>query len=276
MALTEDGREATRDPGSQPGTLLWIGPTAHPEFSDAFRYCRSSVAQIAVRRSESEAIRRPAGFVRRIIFARPNRRIPKRSVCDAFQALYCDARGLAIGGSLCDGEPRTGSAWPLGDSIRFSRWSQALPAWLSPCGVSCPAGMTPMSAGQSIAAQSLLVVSDRFEMAEPWLVLADRLFAHSTWHRRYVPVLHRRFDTVLWDDSAAPPVAADAWRSRLCGPGLSGSESGESRRGDAPPRHFWMAYQPSVESAAAARAGGISVVLTKPVLVDHLLAVAVS
>jgi hypothetical protein len=134
--------------------------------------------------------------------------------------------------------------------------------------------MSRKSAVESFSDQSLLVICDRFEMAEPWLVLADRLFAHSTWHRRYVPALHHRFDTVLWDDSAAPPVAADGWRSRLCG-----SECGEwreRRRGNVLPRHLWMAFQPSVESAAAARAGGISVVLTKPVLVEHLFAVAVS
>jgi hypothetical protein len=274
MALTEKGHGIACGQDSQPGTLLWVGPTAHPEFVDAFRYCRSSVAQIAVRRNESEAIRRPAGFVRRIIFARPTRRPLRRAVCEAFQALYRDARGLAIGGSLCDGELRTGSAWPLGDSIRFSRWSQALPKWLTPCRTPCPAETSGKSTELTLAGKSLLVVADRFEMAEPWLGLAESLFAHCAWHRRYVAVLHHRFDTILWDDSASPPAATDGWRQRLGGQGTDARYPASG--GNVRQRHLWMAFQPSVESAAAATAGGVSVVLTKPVLVDHFLTVAVS
>ena len=60
--------------GREPGTLVWVGTTTHPEFLGAFRFCQDHAAQLAVRRDEDALLARPAGFVQRILFARLDRR----------------------------------------------------------------------------------------------------------------------------------------------------------------------------------------------------------
>jgi hypothetical protein len=235
----------------EPGTLLWIGPTAHPEFIDAFRFCSSSVAQLAVRKNLHQAIARPAGYVRRMIVARPTRQTPQRPIWDRFSAHYGHVPAIALCSTLCDGEGRTGTPWPASTAVRFSRWNEVLPAWLAPCGVRAPATSTK---------SSVLVVTDRFEMAEPYLLWADATGVTSCWHRSFMPGLHRSFGTVLWDDSSARPAAAETWRERLNEHPLS-------------QRHLWLALQPSIEAIEQAIAGGIAAVLTKPVTTDAIFQV---
>jgi len=246
---------------SQPGTLMWIGPTGGCEFADAFRFCRQRVAQLAVRRHLAEALRRPAGYVARIVIARPTRQTPPAAVWERFQSRYGQIPTLALCGSLCDGEGRTGTPWPAGGTLRFSRWSETLPQWLSPCGV--PA--QPVATGTS-----LLVISDRFEMAEPLLDWAGDLGLFTGWHRRFVPALHGRYDTVLWDDSAAAPATAATWAARL-GTSIDGAESPLGRQ--LRQRHLWLALQPSSAAIAQAHAGGVSNVLTKPAKLEAILSV---
>lgn len=248
---------------SEPGTLLWIGPTSHPEFAAALRFCRDHVAQIAVRKSLSEAIRRPAGYVCRIIFARPTRQTPRREAWEAFTTRYDQVPALVLYSSLCDGEGRTGTPWPVDDSIRFSRWGERLPVWLAPCGVG-PAAAEPAS--------SLLVISDRYEMAEPYLDWAGGLRLTTAWQRRFIPALHRGFDTVLWDDSSAPPATALDWRQRL---GEQANHGGDSPSGETAGRrrHLWLTLQPSIDAIDQAIAGGVTRVLTKPVSAEAILQV---
>ncbi len=242
----------------EPGTLLWIGPTAHREFAAAYRFCCQQVAQIAVRKNLAEALRRPAGYVQRIVIARPTRQLPRRALREGFSARWGNIPTVALCGSLCDGEGRTGTPWPAGGTLRFSRWSELLPGWLSPCGV-----QTRPNEPNS----SLLVISDRFEMAEPYLHWAGELGLLTGWHRRFLPALHSRFDTVLWDDSAAAPAVAAAWRSRLGTPMVSTHASPRHLH----PRHLWLALQPSSEAINEAHAGGVCRVLTKPTRLDAIL-----
>ncbi len=258
---------------SQPGTLLWIGPTAHDEFADAYRYCRNHVAQIAVRKSLREALLRPAGYVRRVIFARPTRQTPRRAVWDRFIARYDQASSLALCSSLCDGEARTGTPWPADGSIRFSRWGECLPGWLSPCGARDKRVQQP---------SSLLVISDRFEMAEPYLQWASGIQLTAHWQRRFIPALHGGFDTVLWDDSAACPADARTWQLRLgerSDPPAALSPKGAAALGpsssaDKPqPRHLWIALHPSIDAIHQAHGGGIASVLTKPVRIDSIFSI---
>lgn len=247
----------------QPGTLLWIGPKSHPEVRPAFEYCYRQAAQLAVRRDAAEAVRRPAGFVRRIVFARPGRQIPRAITIERLAATYPNAESIAICGQLCDGEGRTGDAWPLGERLRFSRWADRLPEWLGPCVRGAEI------AGQSMGgelAPNLLIIADRFETAEPLMLWADSVGVCSAWHRRFVAAIHCRFDTVLWDDSAAPPSSPAGWRDRLTGG--QGQRSG--RYGGGPTRHVWMALQPSIDEVCDAHEGGIGAVLTKPVVIDAI------
>lgn len=270
--LEDDTMDAPLSPSldqepSPPGTLLWIGPTGHREFTQAYRFCRDHAAQLAVRRDLAEAIRRPAGYVRRIVMARPTRQPPRRGLWERFSARYENVPMLALCGSLCDGEARTGTPWPVDCSLRFSRWSERLPQWLIPCGAR-PQREDPIAA--------LLVISDRFEMAEPYLHWGGACGLLTAWHRRFLPALHGRFDTVLWDDSAAAPAVAATWQARL------GAADGGTRplaetqwqtRQRFRQRHLWLALQPSSEAIAQAHAGGVCRVLTKPARLEAIFSV---
>jgi hypothetical protein len=259
---------------TEPGTLLWIGPSAAAEFVDAFRFCRDHVGQMAVRRSLREAISRPAGYVSRIIIARPTRQLPRKDVFEQFVSRYSSVTTLALCGSLCDGEGRTGTPWPVSTSIRFSRWSSVLPRWLDPCGVRPP--VKP-------AVASLLVISDRFEMAEPFLEAASHCGITANWNRRFIPAVHRSFQTILWDDSAARPAESSTWRQRLgrhdelpeTTTGRAAIDAAQVR-GLTPqsPRHLWIALQPSIDAITQAIDGGIAEVLTKPATIESIFQAA--
>lgn len=244
----------------QPGTLLWIGTTSHREIKATFKYCSQTAAQLAVRRSVAEAVRRPAGFVQRILFARPTRHVPKSAIIGRLVAIYPHADSIAICGQLCDGEGRTGTAWPLGDRLRFSRWSERLPQWLAPCGSAAKIAAAPEKIG------NLLILADRFETAEPLLVWADAVGLAAAWHRRFVPALHSRYETILWDDSSAPATSATQWKKRL----PDSAPHGKLKK------HLWMALQPSIEEIERATRGGINQVLTKPVMIDAMRAAVLS
>ncbi len=254
---TSDENHATDRP--QPATLLWIGPTSHPEIKDAFKFCSQTAAQLAVRRDAAEAVRRPAGFVQRIIFARPTRHVPKQAVVDRLVATYSGADSIAICGQLCDGEGRTGTPWPLGNRLRFSRWAERLPQWLQPCASGYNAAG---SSSGGLNTRNLLVIADRFDTAEPLLMGADSVGVCAVWHRRFVPALHDRYRTILWDDSAAMATSANQWAKRL----FVSAETGKSAT------HIWMSLQPSIDEIDQAIRGGISRVLTKPVMIDAILA----
>lgn len=255
--VPSDENHATDRP--QPATLLWIGPTSHPEIKDAFKFCSQTAAQLAVRRNAAEAVRRPAGFVERIIFARPTRHVPKPAVIDRMVATYPGADSIAICGQLCDGEGRTGTPWPLGNRLRFSRWAERLPQWLRPCASGSNAAGPSSGA---LKARNLLVIADRFDTAEPLLMWADSVGVCAAWHRRFVPALHDRYGTILWDDSAAMATSANQWATRLNASGEKGKSA----------NHIWMSLQPSIDEIDQAIRGGISRVLTKPVMIDAIRA----
>jgi hypothetical protein len=259
-----DVKQATDRP--QPGTLLWIGPTSHPEVKDAFKFCSQTAAQLAVRRSAAEAVERPAGFVQRIIFSRPTRHVPKPAVINRLVATYPGADSIAICGQLCDGEGRTGTPWPLADRftgrLRFSRWDERLPQWLQPCASGNSAAAC--ASIDSLNARNLLVIADRFDTAEPLLMWADSVGICAAWHRRFVPALHNRCGAILWDDSAAMATSADQWKARLNTPNTPGEQSQSAN-------HIWMSLQPSIDEIDQAMRGGIRRVLTKPVMIDAIL-----
>lgn len=243
-----------------PGTLLWIGPTHHPEFVEAFRFCRDRVGQIAVRANLRAALRRPAGHVQRVIFALPDRSVPPAGLWAEFLTTQVTAgcEVLALGGSLCDGRGRSGEPWPGGPMLRFSRWEEVLPRWLAPCGVRPRVLAAPH--------HGLLVLCDRFETAEPWLAAAQHQQLAVAWQRRFIPVLHAGFDLVLWDDSVAPPASAEAWTRRRC--------AEDSPRLTFSRQDVWLSLQPTSDDIRQALAGGIARVLTKPVAIDAVLGAA--
>jgi len=237
---------------TEPGTLVWCGPTHHPEFRDAFQFCRPRVAQLAVRCDATELISRPAGLVRAIVFARVHRSPIAASVIESIIARYPDADRVALLSSLCDGESRTGEPWPSVRPIRFSRWRDQLPPILIPCGLKPEA---------RIQVSSLIIVADRYETAEPYLDLAKTVGRIGIWQKRYQPAAARNFEQVLWDESVARPARSAQWQALI-------RPDAADRR---PKRHVWLVTQPTANELEIARDGGIGFVLTKPIVDPSIL-----
>lgn len=235
----------------QPGTLVWVGPTHHPEFAAAFQFCRANAAQIAVRRSPRDLLRRPAGFVKRILFARVDRSPLTVEHRDSIVSRYAGAECLALTSSLCDGEARTGTPWTGMGHLRFSRWAERLPNWLGPCGC-LPAVMRP--------ARSALLLTDRYETAEPYLDFASSTGLTISWNRNLYTLVNRNLDLVIWDDSIASPATTHQWRLRTGNDGKIPSRT----------HHTWLVTQPHINEIESAIAGGITNVFTKPVHIHSL------
>lgn len=241
-------RDAMTTSVREPGTLVWVGAKTHPEFVEAFRFCQANTGQLAVRASVAELIRRPAGFVKRIIIARLDRRPMPSLLTTKILSHYRDAELLTLASSLCDGEARTGAPWTPIRSIRFSRWRELLPQWLEPCG--CRA--EPESGWSSV-----LILTDRYEAAEPLLDYAAMRRRTAVWKRKPSHASIRNFDRVWWDESVASAASADAWRQRLAG--TTGRIA-----------HTWLVTQPHADEIGDAIHGGISEVITKPATLASL------
>lgn len=251
--------ESVTESMREPGTLVWVGPKTHPEFIEAFRYCQANAGQLAVRTSLAELVRRPAGFVKRIIITRLDRRPMPSLLTTKILSHYVDAELLTLASSLCDGEARSGTPWTPIRSIRFSRWRERLPQWLEPCGC---------RAEKQAAWSSVLILTDRYESAEPLLDYAAMRGRTAVWKRKPSHASIRNFDRVWWDESVAGAASADIWRQRLTGTtaatqsGVGAGAAGPSASGGM--NHTWLVTQPHADEIGDAIRGGVSEVITKP------------
>jgi hypothetical protein len=236
---------------NEPGTLVWVGPKTHPEFKDAFQFCLANSAQLALRNHLQELAVRPAGFVKRIVIARADRRPMPACLLSQIVPSYRNAEILALNSSLCDGEFRTGEPWELISNLRFSRWQEKLPDWLAPCGY---------RKAPSRVHQSLLLLSDRYETAEPYLNYAAALGRTVFWKRAFNALSIRNVDHVVWDDSVAPAAETSVWRNRIAYTPSSAV------------CHSWLVTQGHACEIQAALAGGVSKVYTKPTTMNALFA----
>ena len=83
------------------GTLLWIGDRHSPEFQAPFRFCESSVAQLALRSDLTDAIQRGATAVRRIVIANRSRQPIDVAAMSEIKHRYADAEVMRLLGTLC-------------------------------------------------------------------------------------------------------------------------------------------------------------------------------
>ncbi len=235
----------------EPGTLVWIGSRDHPEFADAYRFCVEHAAQLAVRQNPQSFAARPAGYVKRILFAQPDRRPIANQTFQSIRLRYPAAKFLVLASALCDGQSRTGGSWPDVRTLRFSRWQEVLPSWLSECGHE----VTGRRPGGSV-----VVLCDRYEFAEPLLDYGAAIGRTMIWQRDSNFTNMRNAGSVLWDDSVAVAASGDAWRQRLCRVPKALHST----------HHKWMVTQPHATEIAAAITAGISEVISKPFSMEQL------
>jgi len=240
-------------PSTELGTLLWIGDSASSDFHDAFQFCVSSVAQLALRRDLGEALQRPAANVDRILVAQSTRQpIDQRSI-ERLVTLYPEASFLNLLGTLCEGM-RT-PAGSVFDSNRhfWHRWNQVLPQWL---GVR---GKLPIQANRDRC--SVAVVTSTYASGESLMDLAESAGATAVWCRGADTHRVRNVDVVWWDDSVAGPTSSHGWRQRIA------TFESAGRR----PKHAWIVHAPRFDQRREAINGGVDVVVSKPHLIDCLL-----
>lgn len=257
-------REVNRSPSlaqseTVPGTLMWVGDRELDEFVEAYRYCECRVDQLAWRRDLDDALRRPAGAVRRILVTRPTRRVTDdrqlRELLDAYPAASAFELLGPLGGPL--GGPGSSRAIRPDDTPRvpWHRANQILPAWLEACGAPTPADFG--------TARSVAVVAATLAEAEPLIDLAASVGVVAAWCRRGDTFRLRNVDVVWWDDSATGDMIRDEWAVRVA--------SFRGRRARRGPRHAWLVTSPHIEQCRAAYHAGVELVVTKPARVEPLL-----
>ena len=238
------------------GTLVWIGDQDEPEFQEAFQYCVSRVAQVALRSNLQDAICRPAACVRYVLLARTTRRPIDERLMNRLVALYPQASVISLLGTLCEGMRLADDCPVARDESRlyWHRWNQILPQWLGGC-----------SGEEDPAADhrgSVAVLASTFREGEPLLELAQSAGSTAVWCRGADAWRVRNVDLVWWDDSVAPPTSSRHWRRRL-------EAFGDGQRQT---RHAWIANSPRYHQQRQAIDGGIELIVSKPNRVGCLLA----
>lgn len=239
-------------PNDQLGTLLWIGDSTSPDFHDAFEFCVSSVAQLAMRRDLNEAIHRPAASVRHILIAQTTRQPGDQRSLNRLATLYPTASFLHLLGTLCEGMRTPAGSVLEANRHYWHRWNQVLPQWLEVRSAS------PESAKQK---RCVAVVTSSYAAGESLMDLAESAGATAVWCRGADTHRVRNVDVVWWDDSVAGPVSSSQWRERIATFANAGHR----------PKHAWIVHSPRFEQRREAINGGVDVVVSKPHLIDCLL-----
>ncbi len=233
------------------GTVVWIGPTKHPEVKSAFEFCEARARQLAVRRDLTEWLQRPADYVSTIIFARTRRSAILPAVAPEISARYASAQVFVLNGSLCDGERRTGVPWKMFTHCRFDRWQDVLGYRRSTClGIDADQPFT-------------LLLFDRYSDAEPLLELIRVRQNPALWSRSAQCSAIAGVRKVVWDESIASGSPDWDWTQALT-PWLA-----QDIR-----EHHWLVTQPQAAQIAYAMQAGIVAVHSKPLAANSLFAAA--
>ncbi len=245
-------------PRSELGTLVWIGDQLRPEFREAFQYCVSNVAQLAIRHDLDESLARPAAGVRRIVMERSTRALADERKMDRLQQMYPQASILHLLGTLCEGMRVPWQQASDAKLIAWHRWNQVLPEWLAPCGA---VQESPSDCGHSVA-----ILASTVSAGAPLMDLAESAGVTAVWCRNPDTLRVRNVDTVWWDDSVAQPTTSRRWRDRMSVFG------GVNRR----VKHAWIVSSPRYDQHSAAKKGGVDVVVSKPHRIECLLTMLAS
>ena len=236
------------------GTLMWVGERSRPEFRGVFATCEAEVAQLALRSDVHDALSRPASDVACIIVTRQTRNSFHLEDLETLALEYPDAMLIQVLGSLCEGE-RPRAIEPFGDhTVYWHQCNQFLPDWLRECGFVARANSKPVN--------SIAIVADTIQIADPLMELAASYGAAAFWCRQPYTLVARNFDAVWWDDSIATPATEQHWRDRI---GAMTSKSSSQVA------HAWLVSCPRIECVTAAQQAGVGLVVSKPANIDALL-----
>ncbi len=240
------------------GTLMWIGESTSPEFSDAYQHCLAQVAQLALRRNFDDALCRPAAAVRCILVAQSTRQQLDRRCLEMLRETYPQASFLNLQGTLCEG--MRGLTDPTFGPNRhyWHRWNQILPEWLGSCGVASECSQQLSQLG----CRSVAVLTSTFAAGESLMDLAESAGATAVWCRSPDKRRVRNVDAVWWDDSVVGPTSSLGWRERIAAFGSQGRT----------PQHAWIVNAPRLEEQLQATRGGIDLVVSKPHRINCLVA----
>ncbi len=233
---------------TEPGTLMWIGPT-DGAFAEAYEYCLENSAQLARREHCEQALDRRAAGVHGIVLARNNRAPISLQSLSHLRRRYSAAEFTHLLGPLALGL-RSGDDLPSSERMAWYRWTEVLPHWLQHWGAA--------RSEQTRPNRSVLVVASHYQAAEPLVDLAASTGAVTAWLTSPDCLPFQNFDSVWWDDSAANPANAAGWHVRL------------QRFGDAA-EHAWIVNNPTAEESRIAHKAGVDRILIKPHQIDSLL-----
>jgi CheY-like chemotaxis protein len=256
-----------------PSTLkvLLLGNAAHPEFRDAIRQLRSQTdltiaRDVAAAAAELESADEPPAL---LVVAQ----IRPGEFCDREINLLRQRAPLvpfvALLGSLCEGETRSGSPWPGVVRVYWRQWPfRAGPELAALRAGRCSAWSLPATAGdeerllcsasqrcddrQGLAA----VAARRFELAD-WLVAACRVQGLATLRTSPErPVPATGVEIVLWDAGLAGSTDfSELARLKSAYPGAS---------------IIALADFPRIEDEERLLGAGVAAVLSKPVTLAEL------
>jgi hypothetical protein len=233
---------------TEPGTLMWIGPTCGA-FAEAYEYCLENSAQLARRHHCEQALDRRAAGVRGIVLARNNRAPISLQSLSHLRRRYSAAEFTHLLGPLALGL-RSGEDLPSSERMAWHRWNEVLPHWLKRWGAA--------TSEQTKPSRSVLIIASHYQAAEPLTDLAASTGAATAWLTSPDCLPFQNFDSVWWDDSTAAPASTATWQGRL------------QRFGNAA-EHAWIVNNPTADQARIAHLAGVDRILIKPHQIDGLL-----
>ena len=215
-------------------TVLWVGPRQHAEFCDALGQCESRAAQIALRSSIDNALRRPATDVDLIVVAK-NDRSPESNDQITQLCKLVDCQNVIL---LCGSLMRPYKANSVLQPLSWHQWNQRFPANSS-------SNIGPKN-------PSVAIVSSNYATADALMGIACDGGATAVWLRRYPTSTARNLDVVWWDDSVA---LTNSWEKRI---------RSFQRTDHRSVRHVWITGGIQFHERESAIASGVDLVISKP------------
>lgn len=247
------------NPSSRHHAILWIGETDHAETQTLWRWCQDHCDCIAIRSSLEAAIASPPrSQIDCVLIVRTRRHdgatVPSNDDDIAhLRRQHPQAKLLLVRGSMV----APSVVLPPSDPMAPSRWIES---------ISCQevteylSATLETSSDQFSCSKPIVIVASQYTLAEVYIDALQMMSSTDrwiTWQRELSANQSRGNATILWDDSAAPPVSQTQWQRRL-------SVAPQAK-------HLWATGIATPEQCQTARRGGVAAIIEKPGRLDCLL-----